>query len=256
MGIYNCASTLDEALDSIYAQSFQDFEVILCDDGSSDNTFLKATEWADRHVNVVLLRNNCNQGLNITLNRCLSAAKGDLIARMDGDDLCSPERFEKEVRFLDEHPEYAIVSTPMYYFDDGGIFKTGDGYGEPDVSEFVKKSPFCHAPCMIRKEAFDAVGGYSVDKRLIRVEDYDLWIRMYKAGFKGYRLNEPLYYMRDDRAAVKRRTFQSRLNEAYVKHLAIKELDLPYYNYVHCLKPLILGILPNSIYSWIRKIVR
>lgn len=253
IGIYNCASTLDEALESLYNQTFQDFKIILCDDGSSDNTYEVAKKHLINHGNIVLLKNKKNMGLNYTLNRCLEYADTEYCARMDGDDISLPTRFEKEVRFLDDHPEFAIVTTPMKYFDTGGVFRIGNGGKEPKLTDFPKASPFCHAPCMVRKEAYDTVGGYTVDKKLLREEDYHLWIKMYKAGYRGYTIDEPLYLMRDDRNAAMRRTFKSRYNEAYVKHLACKILDLPFYYHIHCLKPLILGIMPVWMYRWLYK---
>lgn len=250
IGIYNCASTLQEALDSLYAQTFQDFEIILCEDGSSDNTYQIAVENARIHKNIVLLQNETNQGLNYTLNRCLSVAKGKYIARMDGDDISLPTRFEKEYKFLETHPEYAIVSTPMKYFDESGVFRIGKiNRPEPRLKDFVKGTPFCHAPCMVRKEAYEAVGGYSVSDKLLRVEDYHLWIKMYQKGFKGYRLSEALYMMRDDRNAIIRRTLKSRINEAYVKYLACRYLRLPIYSYIYCFRPLIVWLMPQAIYK-------
>jgi glycosyltransferase EpsE len=254
MGIYNCALTLREALDSLYAQTYQDFKIILCDDGSTDDTFAIAKEYAGAHNNIILLRNEENKGLNYTLNRCLEFADTEYCARMDGDDISLPTRFEKEVRFLDEHEEYAIVSTPMKYFDDKGVFRVGKGSGEPNIAEFAKGTPFCHAPCMVRRVAYESVGGYSISDNLLRVEDYHLWIKMYLKGYKGYVLDEPLYMMRDDRNAIKRRTMRSRINEAGVKAFAIKTLRLPIGNYVYCLKPLILGLMPTSMYILIRNI--
>ena len=97
MGIYNCASTLQEALNSLYAQTFQDFKIILCDDGSQDETLKVAEENARLYPNVVVLKNEKNMGLNYTLNRCLEHVDTEYVARMDGDDLCDPTRFEKEV---------------------------------------------------------------------------------------------------------------------------------------------------------------
>ena len=125
MGIYNCADTLGEALDSLLWQTYQDFEVILCDDGSTDNT----VEVAERYVNkypdkFILLRNEQNLGLNKTLNKCLHQARGKYIARMDGDDISLPERFQKEIDALETHPEFAVVSTPMIFIDKNGDFKT------------------------------------------------------------------------------------------------------------------------------------
>ncbi len=253
MGIYNCASTLVEALDSLYAQTCQDFEIILCEDGSKDNTYEVAEEYAATHPNIVLLRNERNMGLNHTLNRCLEVARGEYIARMDGDDRSLPHRFEKEVEFLDSHPEYAIVSGPMNYFDENGIFRTGKGNGEVKPKDFVKGTPFCHAPCMVRREAYLAVGGYSVDKRLLRVEDYHLWFKMYAAGYKGYNLECPIYEMRDDRNAFTRRTWQNRLNELYVRRLGFSMLKLPLHYRIYALRPIVIGLLPTCIYKRLHK---
>lgn len=253
MGIYNCASTLQEALDSLYAQTFQDFKIILCDDGSKDNTYQIAEENAKLHSNIVLVKNEKNMGLNYTLNHCLEYADTEYCARMDGDDTCDPTRFEKEVAFLDSHPEYAIVTTPMNHFDENGIFRTSHASGEPHPTTYAKHVPFLHAPCMIRTEAYKKVGGYTVSKKLIRQEDYELWIKLYKAGYRGYIINEPLYNMRDDQNAYKRRNWISRRNEAYVKYLACREMKLPLHCYIYILKPIILYLLPNWLYNYLHR---
>jgi glycosyltransferase EpsE len=98
---------------------------------------------------------------------------------MDGDDLSINTRFEKEICFLDKHQEYAFVSALMVYFDENGDFRQGTGFGEPKLCQFAKESPFSHAACMIRRDAIMAVGGYRVSDRYLRVEDWDLWIRLY-----------------------------------------------------------------------------
>lgn len=251
MGIYNCGATLDEALQSLYDQTFKDFKIILCDDGSSDNTYEVAKAHADAHYNVVLIKNDRNRGLNYTLNHCLEYADTEYCARMDGDDTCDPTRFEKELNFLDTHPEYAIVSAPMHHFDEKGIFKTGTGHGEPKPTDYPKSVPFCHAPCMVRTEAYKAVGGYTVSDKLLRQEDYHLWLKMYEKGYHGYMLDEPLYNMRDDRNALARRNWVSRKNEAYVKYLACKMLKLPPWYYIYSLKPIILYLLPKRVYRFL-----
>lgn len=249
MGIYNCADTLDEAIESILKQTYTDWKMIMCDDGSSDDTYAVAQAYVERNPNqFILLKNDHNMGLNYTLNHCLSVADSEYIARMDGDDISLPERFEKEKDFLDSHPEYAFVSTPMYFFDENGVFREGKGCGEPDPSSFVKGAPFCHAPAMIRREAYNAVGGYTVDKKLLRVEDQHLWIKLYAAGFKGYMMEKPLYMMRDDRNAISRRKFKYRINESRVIGLAVKKLNLPKWRYIYMLKPIAVGLLPEKIY--------
>lgn len=253
MGIYNCENTLVEALDSLESQSFKDFEIILCEDWSSDHTFEVAKEYSLLHKNVVLLKNDQNRGLNYSLNRCLEVAKGEYIARMDGDDISLPNRFEKQVAFLDAHPEISIVSSVMEYFDENGTFKVGKAIPYPSPKDVAKNTPFCHAPCMIRKSAYDAVGGYTVSDSLIRIEDYHLWFKLYIKGYRGYNFNEPLYRMRDDRKAKKRRKLKNRFRLAKMKIWGIRELGLPFYYNIYSLRGIIVGLLPTFIYNYFHR---
>lgn len=249
MGIYNCAKTLEEALECIVNQTYTNWEVIMCDDCSSDNTIQIAEKYVQKYPGkFVLLKNKENCGLNYTLNKCLKVANGDYIARMDGDDLCAEERFAKEVAILDERKDISIMSTDMNFFDEKGVWGRTHTEKIPTKESFLRATPFCHAACMVRKEAYWAVGGYSVSDKLLRVEDYHLWVKMYAKGYKGMNIQEPLYSMRDDRDAQGRRKFKYRLNEAYVKKVAIQELRLKKRNYVWCLRPIIIGLLPGSLY--------
>ena len=250
MGIYNCASTLEDALDSLLSQTYTDWNCIMCDDGSKDNTYEVAKSYVEKYPDkFILIKNKTNQGLNQTLNNCLKLVDAEYVARMDGDDISLPKRFEKEVEFLENNSEYAFVSTPMIFFDENGDFMQGTGNGEPDRSAFCKSPPFCHAPCIIRKDAFDSVNGYTVSPDRLRVEDWDLWIKLYAKGYKGYMLKEPYYKMRDDRDAYKRRSFKNRINEAKTSAFATRELNLSKVNYIWCLRPIIVGLLPSPIYN-------
>ena len=254
MGIYNCAETLPSAIDSILHQTFTDWELIMCDDGSIDDTIAVARSYASAYPDkITVLQNDRNYGLNYTLNRCLAVAKGTYIARMDGDDLCAPNRFEEELRAFEEEPELAIVSTDMECFDETGVWGRIRHPECPQNKDFLAGPPFCHAPCMVRTDVFRAVGGYTVADRLIRVEDFHLWIKIYHAGYRGKNIGKPLYQMRDDRNAYRRRTLKNRLNEAYVRILAVKMLDLPLYGYVFSLRPILVGMMPKWLYDILHK---
>lgn len=254
MGIFNVADTLDDAIDSILQQTYQDWKMIMCDDGSTDETYQIAKKYAIRYPEkILLIKNEKNFGLNATLNHCLEYVDTEFTARMDGDDISLPERLQVEVDFLEKHPEYVLVSTPMIYFDEYGDFRIGKGNGSPDPRSFPQYSPFAHAPCMIRTSVIMELGGYSLDENKNRVEDWDLWIRLYQAGYKGYNLSEPLYKMRDDRNAFKRRTLKSRINEARVRLQAVKYLRLPVFYSVYALKPIIAYFLPSKIYMYLHK---
>lgn len=254
MGVYNCAATLPAALDSILAQTYADWELIMCDDGSADDTYAVAKSYAELYPDKVrVLRNERNCGLNYTLNRCLAEATGYYIARMDGDDLCSATRFEDELAVFQAEPDLALVSTDMECFDESGVWGRITHPEYPAKIDFLHGPPFCHAPCMVKREVFLAVNGYSLDDRLLRVEDFHLWIKLYSAGYRGKNIKKPLYQMRDDRNAYKRRTFKNRINEAYVRILAVKMLNLPIYGYAYALRPILVGLLPLCLYNVLHK---
>lgn len=254
MPVYNCSNTISEAIECIIEQAYTNWELIICDDGSSDNTVSIVENYLRKYSEKIkLIKNEKNMGLNYTLNRCLQLARGKYIARMDGDDLCSPDRFQIEIEGLENNDKIAIISTDMEFFDESGVWGRISHPDYPTPKDFIKESPFCHAPCMVRKEAYDAVNGYTVDEKLLRVEDYHLWIKMYAAGFKGKNIHTALYQMRDDRNAYNRRNFRSRLNEAYVKRLAIRELKLPKWYLIYSFKPIIVGMIPRFLYDFLHK---
>lgn len=255
MGIYNCADTLGEAIESIINQTYIDWELIMCDDGSQDNTLEVARYYMLQDPKRIrIIKNPMNMGLNKTLNKCLAEARGQYIARMDGDDVCDPTRLEKELKVLSEHIEFAIVSSDMLFFDERGVWGKTNVLELPQPKDFLLGTRFCHAACMVRKSAYDAVGGYTVSENLLRVEDYHLWCKMYAHGFRGINIKEPLYQMRDDRNATNRKKFKYRINEVYVKIQLIKMLKLPLWGYFYCLRPLLLGLLPNFIFDRLHKI--
>ncbi len=253
MAVYNCAETLDEALQSIFDQTYTNWELILFDDCSSDNTYNKCLEYSEKDPRIKVFKNEKNLTLAPTLNNCLQKATGVYTARMDGDDVCDPTRFEKQVKFLNEHPEYAVVSCIMNLYDKDGVFGTIMFPETPDKEFLGITSPVCHAGCMMRKEVLQELGGYDTSEKINRIEDYDLWFRLYKAGYKAYNIQETLYSMRDDRNALKRRNFKNRVNEYNLRVRICKSFNLPFKYRLMAFRPLILALLPSFIYTHIHK---
>lgn len=248
MGIYNCADTLEEAVECIIKQTYDNWELIMCDDCSVDNTLEIAERIAKKDKRIRVIRNESNRTLAPSLNHCLQYASGEYVARMDGDDICSLDRFEKELRFLEKHPEFALVSCQMNLYDSKGLYRVINYSEFPTKESLLHNSQFCHAGCMMRTEVLKKLGGYSEAVTRNRVEDYDLWVRMYAAGYKGYNLQEALYSMRDDRNAMRRRKFSNRLNECRVKILVCKEFNLGLMKYRYAIVPIIKGLIPPAIY--------
>lgn len=251
MGVYNCEKTVSVALDAMLEQTFTDWEFIICDDGSRDNTYGVLEQYRQRHPDrFVLLKNETNLKLNKTLNRCIAAARGEYIARQDGDgDYSVPDRLEKQVAFLDAHPEYAFLSGAMASFDARGVWGQSAPLPEPTKLDLFKGSPFGHAACLIRADALRAVDGYSTEERYIRVEDYHLWYKLMKKGYRGYNLPDNLYYVLEDEGAAARRNFQNRKNEFLLKFEIMRGLKIcPLYAPL-ALKPIILYFLPKKLYN-------
>lgn len=252
MACYNCEKTLHKAVDSIIAQTYQNWVLICCDDGSVDGTLaiLKEYQKADPD-RFVVITNPENKKLQFSLNHCLEYVETELVARMDADDWCTPDRLEKQVRFLKEHPEYDLVGTGVAVSDGekqiASIVKTA----VPTRETMLKDNAFSHATIMTYKRVYDALGGYSLEPWVERVEDVDLWCRFLAAGFKGYNMPDELYFILEDENAVKRRTLRARLNSARTRRCGYKLMGFS--GWV-CIKPYILvlyALVPNGLYKWV-----
>lgn len=254
MGVHDCASTVGASIESIRRQTFGDWELIVCDDGSADGTVSVVESYRRRDPRIHLLRNDGNRKLAYTLNRCLEASTGRYCARMDGDDLCDESRLELQHDFLERHREYGFVSTAMRRFDEDGIYDEATGRRDrcPSLRDYVKGSPFCHAAVMMRRSAYERVGGYRDLPMTVGVEDYDLWFRLLSVGIRGYVLGRPLYSMYDGRGAARRRTWRRRLNEFRVRSYGYGILHVPWLLRLYALKPLAIGLLPDSVYRRLR----
>lgn len=251
IGMYNTPSKemLSTSLKSILNQTFKDFELIICDDGSSNDCIKWAKEICVGDKRVKFIKNDCNRGLAYTLNHCLEVANGEYIARMDDDDESHLDRFEKQVEFLDEHNEYGLVGSNMNLFDEErGI------WGLRKYPEIVKKEDFLyrvavpHPTIMARRSAYDVVNGYRDLPETLRVEDYDCFMRMFARGVKMYNFQEPLFNYREDSRCAKKKKYKYRFNEMLVRKNGFKELGINKLKSVpYIVKPLIAGLIPQKI---------
>ena len=254
MGIYNCEKYLDDSIQSIINQTFKNWRLIMCDDGSTDKTKEIAKKYCNDYPDkIILLENEKNMGLNYTLNKCLENTSAKYIARQDGDDISNPNRLKEEFEFLENNKEYVLVSTNVKQFNQNGFWGILKYPEKPEKDDFLSISPICHAAVLIKRDAFIEVGGYTVDERLLRVEDYHLWFKLYARGYKGYSIQKELYYVRDDENAARRRTWKNRLNEYYVRKIGYKMLNVKWYKRIYALRPIILGVIPSSLANDLHK---
>lgn len=253
MAVYNCEDTVGAAIESILNQTYNNIELIICNDCSTDNTYNVVKEYADKHKDkIVLIQNEKNMKLPASLNHCLKYATGRYIARMDGDDLSYPERFEKQIEFLNAHPDIDLVGTGMAIYN--GKEMIGKTVRPEHVDKYsLKTQPcFCHATILTYKYVYDKLGGYSLEERAVRVEDVDLWFRFFSEGFNGYNLQDLLYQVTDDESAYKRRKFSLRINAMRTLFFGYRLLHYPLNWYPLVLLPVIKGLAPKFIYTYFR----
>ena len=256
MACYNCEKTLAKAIDSILDQTYTDWVMICCDDGSTDHTLdiLKQYE-AEYPDQIQVLQNERNRKLPYSLNHCLEFVQTDLVARMDADDWSLPERFERQVQFLKEHSDADLVGTGVRVTNGEKIIATIIQPYKPVPKDMLYYNCFSHATIMTYKRVYDALGGYSLLPYVERCEDFDLWSRFFEAGFTGYNIRDELYVVYDDDNAIRRRTWQNRVNAAKTASAAFKRLDLHGFacfekSYLHILKFFVPMGLYQKLHQW------
>jgi glycosyltransferase involved in cell wall biosynthesis len=197
---YNCEERLSDAVESILAQTFEDYELLLVNNNSSDNSYDIAAGFAAKDSRINLIEEP-RQGIVYALNTGIEAAKGSLIARMDSDDISYPQRIEKQVMFLDDHAEVGVVACQVthealidnpqaqeglrLYVEWNNKLITHD---DIQINRFIE-SPVVHPTVMFRKELIDQHGGYLNGDF---PEDYELWLRWLSKGVKMYKIPEIL----------------------------------------------------------------
>lgn len=256
MGVYRCKdpSALRASVESVMAQTYSDWELIMVDDGSPDDgmTFEAMEDAARLDPRVTALRYENNRGLGYALDYCLERARGAYIARQDDDDFSKPDRLEKEIAFLEAHPEISIVGTTAALFDSEGEWGTLTVPELPVPRSFLWNSPFIHPSVVMRADALRSVGGYAAGPGTLLLEDYDLFMRMYARGLRGANIQEPLYRYRSDRSTSKPRPMSARVREAKVRARDFRMLGLGPSSIPYIAKPILVGLLPKKLYGAIQ----
>ena len=211
--IYNCAPFLGDAIRSIFAQTHHNWELILVDDGSSDDGLNIALSIDDPRVRV--LSDGKNRGLPFRLNQISQEAKYGFVARMDGDDVMHPERIERQLRLFDSNPSLDVVSCGTYSMrsDETLVGARGAQHAQTEVADIIAgRVGLVHAACIFRRE-WTRRNPY--DDTLAWSEDFELWTRAAAKGdLSAATLAEPLYVYREDQNISARKLINSYDTEA------------------------------------------
>ena len=196
MAVHNGMPCLLEAVDSILAQTFRDFEFVIVDDGSTDETAAVLNDYEQREPRLRVLRNDKKMSLPVSLNRGLSQCKARWVARMDADDIALPDRLEKQISFLTKHPEIGLIGSGSINIDAQGkeIGLTRHPCDDRTIRFMLPFwCCFVHPSVIFQRELVEQVDGY--DASMWTGQDYDLWARLLSVT-KAANLPDQLIYYR------------------------------------------------------------
>jgi glycosyltransferase involved in cell wall biosynthesis len=198
MSVFNSEEYLEDSINSILNQSFGDFEFIIIDDGSSDNSRTIIERYAAKDARIVFIKNDRNLGLAASLNKGISIAQGQYIARQDADDLSAVNRLEVQLNYAIRNPEVDLIGSDCLVIDVEGnvVYKSSQRLKSDNYIERIlkRKGLFPHGSAFIKRSKLLEVGKY--DSRFYYVQDGELWLRLIRSGSQIRTIDQTLYLFR------------------------------------------------------------
>ena len=255
MGVFNPENEeqLFQSVTSIINQSFQKWELFIYNDGSLEQyeKLFQKISYMDKRI--IYIRSVENKGLSYALNQCIKKANGRYIARMDGDDISVPRRLDTLYQFLETHSEYQWVGSNAELIDTEGAWGCEKMQKVPRTQDFLRYSPYIHPAVMFRKEILEQSQGYCVSELTRRCEDYELFMRLHRAGYQGYNIQENLLLYREDEKGYQRRLYRYYIREMLIRYQGFRGLGLlKMKNMPYVLRPLLAGLIPSKIILYIK----
>ena len=252
MPSYNTGKYISDSIKSVIDQTYPDWELIIVDDCSTDDTVDVINSFSDPRI--ILLKNEINSGAAVSRNRALRAAKGRWIAFLDSDDIWEPEKLEKQISFMEKHPEYDLVGSWVdeFYNDIDHVISirlVPESHNE--IYAYCKsRCPVNHPTVIFRKKAVLDAGGYLTE---YFPEDYFLWIRMLMNGAKFFNMQESLLFFRVSPDTIKKRGgWKYAIGEVHIQKMIY---DIGFISYPSFVKNSIVRFTVRILPLWLRSLV-
>lgn len=225
---HNAENYIDDCLESIVSQTYNNLEIIICDDASTDGSYEKLLFWKEKDSRIIILQNEENLFAAATRNKCIEASKGEYLLIHDIDDMSFPNRVEVLLEQLrKEDIDFVSCGVADFNKNKEDIVSYRIPKKEyPTKKSFLWTLPFFHAATLFKRECMIKIGGYRIAPETRRCQDYDMFMRLYAAGYKGKNISDVLYYYRLDEANYKRRTWAARKGEIKIRKQRFKDLGL------------------------------
>lgn len=254
MPVYNTEKYVWEAIESILSQSFMDFEFIIIDDCSTDESYKICKEYSKKDERIRLYRNEKNMWISFTRNKLISLSTTNYIATQDSDDISIKNRLDLSLNFLEKNSDYWVVSWNNIIINEKSEIIWYRNYWDDIKNIILKKSPISQPSSVFRKSIFLELHWY--DKKLNYAEDYDLWLKMYANNYKIKNLNVDLIKYRLHQKQSKSMKLKETIkNTLFIQKRAIKKYKIipNFSDRIYHLLEKILLILPNSFILFLFK---
>jgi glycosyltransferase involved in cell wall biosynthesis len=252
MPVYNAMNYVRVAIDSVLSQSFDDYEFIIIDDGSTDLTNDILLEYKRHDPKLKIIHNKENIGVVKSLNIGLSNSQGNYIARIDADDIWCPGKLLKQIQHFESDNDLYLSATAKRNINADGSLRENDSYPQyfnyNDIRKnILKRNIFCHSSIVFRREVVDILGMYN--ESYINSEDYEYWIRIISA-FKVEMLSEPLVFYRISNSTISfNRLKEQRRYAMKAKISGIRLMSSSVLNYAYLLEDLLYQFIPDFVYK-------
>ncbi|MGK7897388.1 MAG: glycosyltransferase [Xenococcus sp. (in: cyanobacteria)] len=259
MSVYNGELYLEAAIESILRQTFNDFNFLIIDDASTDQTSAILKKFSQQDSRIKIITNKQNKGLAYSLARGVEAAKTAWIARMDADDIAIRDRLEKQINYIEENPETDILGSYALNINDRGeiLGARKVPLNHENISRLIWTNPLIHPTVLFRRSAILEIGSYYSKTRQRIPEDYQLWFRACAAGLRFANLPEPLIYYRFSDDNFVRNNLKFLLAHVLIGWQGCWRVKAAPLAYLGVTKPLVLGILPPGlrylVYNWLKQ---
>lgn len=255
MSVYNGKPYLNAAIESVVAQTYEDFTFLIVDDASTDGSQEILRRWSDQDDRIQLVLNEVNKGLGAVLADGMDRIRTPLTARMDADDIAHADRLERQIAFLDDNPEVDIVGTFATDINENGesIKLRRFPTTHDEILRLIWTCPILHPTVMMRTGPVRQVGGY--DPHLRKRQDYELWFRCAEAGLRFANIPEPLLEYRFSNAYYQRNDLSVAWNQAKIGWNGCRLINAPPWAYVGVAVPFLRTLLPRPLNALVHRVL-
>lgn len=247
MAAYNAEQYIEESIKSVINQTYTKWELIICDDCSTDRTYEICERYRKKDDRIKILKNDINRKQAYTRNQCLKLAIGKYVMILDADDVIEVDKIKIQVSFLKQNIEYGFCCTNVYLFDENKVCGHIIKPMEPTITEILNNKAYVYATMMVYNDILKQINGYTVSSITERGEDFDLICKITSLNVKGSNIQKNLYGYRINQNAYNRRKYKYYIFDYKVRKKWYAHFQISGINKIRKYEPLLKGLIPQKL---------